>query len=159
MKLEHWANWAEIGASLAVVGSILFLVQEVRYNTVVLERQALLDRATAFNNAFLDDSPLPAIAARIKAVDGPEPAPAAFVERYDLGYDEAERWVRHLALIWTVLEADFLSNGRSRSLDAIAGGLLSFPDNRLYWERGAPQVTSDEFRTYVAALAGDPGGP
>ena len=152
MKLERWAHWAEIGASAAVVASLLLLVQQVRQNTVMLERQIALDRATAFNAPFLDDSPLAEILGRIKAADGPEPAEEALMARYDLDYAEAARWVRHLALVWTALEADFVANGPSDPLDAVAWSLLGSPDNRLYWENGAPQVTDGGFRAYVSGL-------
>jgi hypothetical protein len=157
MKLERWAHWAEIGASVAVVASLLLLVQQVRQNTVMLERQIALDRATAFNAPFLDDSPLADILGRIKVVDGPEPVEEALMTRYDLEYAEAVRWVRHLALVWTALEADFVANGRSDPLDGVAWSLLGSPDNRLYWENGAPQVTDSGFRDHVSRLR--PGGP
>ena len=152
MKLERWANWAEIAASVAVVASLLMLVQQVHYNTLMLERQIALDRAAAFNTPFLGDSPLPAVLMRIKAVDGRESVEEAFVQRYDLTYDNAVRWVRHLALVWTVMESDFETHGRSGPLDAVAWSLLGSPDNQLYWELGAPQVTDAEFRRYVTAL-------
>jgi hypothetical protein len=32
MKVERWTQWAEIAASSAVVVSLVFLIQEVRYN-------------------------------------------------------------------------------------------------------------------------------
>ena len=152
MKLDRWAHWAEIGASIAVVASLLLLVQQVRQNTLMLERQIALDRATAFNTPFLEESELPEILTRIKAVDGPEPVEEAFVERYDLTYEQSARWVRHLALIWTALESDFHLNGRSDALDAVAWTLLGSADNRLYWQNGAPQITDGEFRGYVTAL-------
>lgn len=153
MKLERWAHWAEIGASVAVVASLLFLVQQVRQNTRMLERQFALDRATAFNAPYLEDPTFPAILARIKTVDGVEAVEQAFVDRYGLEYGEAVRWVRHLALVWTVLESDYGANGRSDALEAVAASLLGSPDNRLYWEHGAPQVTSGDFRGWVASLA------
>jgi len=40
MRLQQWANWAEIIASFAVVVTLLILIQEVRGNTLALERQA-----------------------------------------------------------------------------------------------------------------------
>lgn len=152
MKLERGAHWAEIGASVAVVASLLFLVQQVRQNTLMLERQFALDRATAFNSAYLEESRLPEILARVKEVDGAEPVEVAFVQRYGLAYEDAVRWARHLALVWTVLESDFSANGRSDALDAVAWSLLRSPDNRLFWESGGPQITSPEFRTYLEGL-------
>lgn len=152
MKLERWAHWAEIGASLAVVVSLVFLIQEVRYNTKILERQAVLDRTEAFNTPFFGNSDLPSILVRIKAVDGGDPVEQAFIDRYALTPEEAAQWVRHLALLWTVLEADYRVNGESGSLAAIARGLLESPDNQLFWELGAPQVSSIEFRDWVGLL-------
>lgn len=153
-RLDRWANWAEIVASIAIVVSLVFLVQEVRYNTVILERQATLDRMEAFNAPFLDDSPLPSILSEIKAADGYEPLEAALVARYDLSYAEAVQWGRHLSLLWTVMEADYRANGRSPALEGVALALLAAPDNQLFWDQGAPQITSGEFRGYVAALRG-----
>lgn len=150
--LQRWAHWAEIVASVAIVISLVFVVQEIRYNTKVLERQAVLDRAEAFDGPFLEDSPLPAILEKIKTVDGLEPVEQALVARYDLAYEEAIHWVRHLALIWTVLESDFRASGRTDDLDAVAYALLGHPDHQLYWDNGAPQVTSGPFRAYVAAI-------
>lgn len=150
--LQELAHWAEIVASVAVVVSLLFLVTEVRTNTRVLEREAVLDRTAAFNTAFLEGLALPAILTRIKAVDGFEPVEQELAARYDLDYQEAVRWVRHLAVLWTVLESDFRVNGPSPALEGIAWRLLGSADNQLYWDQGAPQVTSGEFRGYVAGF-------
>jgi hypothetical protein len=152
MTLERWSHWAEIGASVAVVLTLLLLVQQVRQNTLMLERQVALDRATAFNAPYLGESEFPAILEQIKTVDGPEPVEQAFVARYDLTYQQAIRWVRHLALVWTALESDYVANGRSDPLDAVAWSLLGSRDNQLYWENGAPQITNGGFRQYVSTL-------
>ena len=152
MKVERWAHWAEIIASLAVVVSLVILVQEVRRNTAAIERQAVLDRATAVNGPFMEESPLPAIIAKIKAVDGADEIDSAFVDRYDLSYEEAVRWTRHLSLIWQALEADFLARGVSPESERMIKSLLAAPDNQLLWEMGAPQVGDPEFRNYVADL-------
>lgn len=151
-KLGRWAQWAEIIASVAIVISLVFLILEVRYNTALLERQAVLDRTEAFNSPFLGDTVMPSILTRIKAVDGFEAMEQALVERYDLTYQEAVLWVRHLAVLWTVLEADYRVNGRTPALEGVAWSLLGSPDNQLYWDHGAPQVTSGEFRGYVAGV-------
>ena len=152
MKLERWAHWAEIAASLAVVISLAILVQEVRRNTAAIERQAVLDRATAVNAPFMDDSPLPAIFAKIKAVDGTDAIDSAFVDRYDLTVEEATRWARHLSLIWQALEADFRARGTSPESERMIRALLAEEDNQLLWKMGAPQVGDAEFRTYVGHM-------
>ena len=74
MKLQQWAHLAEIGASVGVIVTLLLLLQEVRGNTAAIERQASLDRTTAWTAPFFPSSDLPDILAKIKAVDGVEPA-------------------------------------------------------------------------------------
>lgn len=152
VKLEQWAHWAEIVASIAVIVSLVFLIQEIRYNSSILERQAVMDRTEAFNAPFFEESPLPAILTKVKAVDGYEPLEQALVSRYDLTYDEAVLWGRHLSVLWTVLESDYRVKGRTPALEGVAWSLLGAPDNQLFWDAGAPQVTSGEFREYVAQL-------
>lgn len=151
-KLEQWAQWAEIVASVAIVVSLVFLIQEVRYNSSIMERQAVLDRTEAFNAPFFQESPLPTILTKVKEADGLDPEEQAFVERYDLTYQEAVLWVRHLAVLWAVLEADYRVGGLTPELEAMVGGLLATPDNRLFWEQGAPLVTSPGFRAYVETV-------
>lgn len=152
MKVERWTQWAEIAASVAVIVSLVFLIQEVRYNTAAMERQAVMDQAAAVNAPFVEESPLPSIMAKIKAVDGPDPAVSAFVDRYDLSYEEAVRWIRHLSLIWIGLEADFVASGPTARLERTTQGLLQGEDNRLFWEVGAPQVGDRDFREYVRSF-------
>lgn len=152
MKVERWTQWAEIVASVAVVVSLVFLIQEVRYNTAVMERQAVMDRAAVVNAPFLGESQLPSIIAKIKAVDGPDPAVSAFVEQYDLSYEEAVRWTRHLSLIWIGLEADFIASGLSPRLERTTRGLLQSEDHQLFWEMGAPQVADQKFREYARSF-------
>lgn len=151
-RLEQWSHWAEIVASVAIVVSLVFVLQEVRYNTVILERQAAVDRAQAFNAPYLADSPLPAILEKVKAVDGMEPLEGALMERYGLTFQEAVQWGRHLSLLWTVLESDYRVNGHSPELAGVAVALLKSPDNQLFWDNGAPQVTDGDFFGYVAML-------
>lgn len=152
MKKEHWTQWVEIAASLAVVVSLVFLIQQVRYNTAVMERQAVMDNAAAVNAAFVDESPLASIMSKIKAVDGPDEGVSAFVDRYDLSYEEAVRWSRHLSLIWIGLEADFMAGGSSTRLERTTRGLLQSKDHQLFWEFGAPQVADEDFRRYARSF-------
>lgn len=153
-RLEQWSHWAEIVASVAIVVSLVFLIQEVRYNSSIMERQAVLDRTEAFNAPFFQESPLPAILTKVKEVDGYDAIELAFVERYDLTYQEATLWVRHLSVLWAVLEADYRVGGLTPELTAMVQGLLATDDNRLFWEQGAPLVTSGGFRAYVDGVRG-----
>ncbi len=153
MKLQEWAHWAEITASVAVVVSLVFLTGEVSENTLALERQAIRDRSAAVNTPYLNDSQIPAIAVKIKAVDGGwRPLVQAYVERYSLTYEEAVIWVRYQSVYWTGLEADFILDGESLALKNRVKSLLSWPDDQMYWEYGGGQVSDASFIEYVERL-------
>jgi len=150
MKLELIARWAEIIASVAVVVSLIFLTIEVRENTLAVESQAIRDRSQSLNFSFVTSSKVPEILAKIKETDGPEALEQAYVDRYGLSYEEAGIWARYVGQIWTNLEADFTLNGESEGLkERIQLLLINFPDEQLFWDTGALQVTSSEFRGYV----------
>ena len=152
MKLQEWAHWAEITASVAVVVSLVFLTGEVSKNTLALERQAIRDRSVAMNAPYLNDSQIPAIIAKVKAVDGWRPLVHAYVERYSLTYEEAVILVRMLGVVWTGLEADFILDGESQSLKNRVDDLLSNTDDQMYWEYGGGQVSDASFIEYVESL-------
>jgi hypothetical protein len=156
VRLQLWVNWAEITASLAVVVTVVLLVQEFRGNTEAIERQAALDRATTISSPFFVNPQLPVVLAKIKAVDGSDPIPQAFVERYDLTPEEAILWERHLAHIWLGLEADYSLNGESRELEAAIRELLTHPDNQVYWKHatitGGWHQGNTDFTKYVDHL-------
>ena len=152
MKLQEWAHWAEITASVAVVVSLVFLTGEVSKNTLALERQAIRDRSVAMNAPYLNDSQIPAIIAKVGAVDGWRPLVHAYVERYSLTYEEAVILVRFLSVVWTGLEADFILDGESLSLKNRVDELLRNPDDQMYWEYGGGQVSDANFIEYVERL-------
>ena len=152
MKLQEWAHWAEITASVAVVVSLVFLTGEVSENTLALERQAIRDRSVAMNAPYLNDSQIPAILAKVKAVDPWRPLVHAYVEGYSLTYEEAGIWSRYLSVVWTGLEADFILDGESLSLKNRVDELLRNPDDQMYWEHGGGQVSDASFIEYVERL-------
>jgi len=156
VKLERWVNWAEITASLAVVVTVVLLIQEVRGNTEAIERKATLDRATAFNSPFFTNPQLPAVLAKIKAIDGLDPIPQALIERYKLTSEEAILWERHLASIWMGLQADYSMRGESQELETTIRDLLTNPDCQLYWQHatstGGWHAGNTDFSNYVDRL-------
>jgi hypothetical protein len=158
VKLQQWVNWAEIIASLAIVATVVLLIQEVRGNTEAIERQAALDRATAINSPFFVNPQLSAVLVKIKAIDGSDPIPQAFVERYDLTPEEAILWERHLAHIWMGFEADYSLNGESQELEAAIRDLLTYPDNQVYWKHAISSgwhAGNTDFTEYVDHLRVD----
>jgi hypothetical protein len=157
MRLQQAAQWTEISASIAVVATLVFLVQEVRQNTRELRFQADQVRGEMLSDPFFEAPELAAVLAKIKAVDGPDPLPQALVKRYDLSYEEAELWSRHLYAVWQNLEADFRSNGPSEKLRAWIVMLLESPDQQLYWQEITPSDESSflhgsGFRMWVDGL-------
>lgn len=151
MKLEQWAHWAEIAATATVVVTLIFLVQEVRRNTLALERQAEVERAVAMTMPFFENPELADVLGKIKAVDGHDAIPRAFMDRYDLTPEEAILWERHLLLIWQGLEADYRAVGESPALTDMIRTLWCAPDNRLYLT-AEEQLSEPAFRDYVASL-------
>jgi hypothetical protein len=151
MKLQEWAHFAEITASIAVVVSLIFLTMEVGKNTRVMERQSLRDRSAALSAPFFDTSRLPTILTKIKAVDGIESLEQAYIDRYNLTHDEAGIWTRYQAVLWSRLEADFVADGATPALEAYIKALLSYPDVELSW-KARWGVSDAKFIEYVERL-------
>jgi hypothetical protein len=152
VKLKELAQWAEIIASVAVVVSLVVLIVEIRDNTRAIEGESIKDRSALLNDPFVNSALNPSILAKIKKVDGWEPLEATFTERYGLTYEEAAIWARNLSMMWTGYEAQFISDGPTPELIETMQLLLQMPDNKMYWQAGAIQIRSAEFRTYVASL-------
>jgi hypothetical protein len=148
MNLKQTASWAEIIASAAVVASLVFLIFEVRENTRALDRQAIRDQSTALNAPFVDDPKIPAILAKVKEVDGPEPIEQALIDRYGMTYEEAAIFGRYVSANLNMIEAEFALTGPSPRLQERIQLLLSFPDAQLVLQ-WAPQLSSEEFIAYV----------
>lgn len=153
MKLDRVAHWAEILANFGVIVTLVFLLLQVRDNTRALEGQAILQRSAAFTGPFLSESVVPAVLAKIKAVDGPEPAVEAYMDRYSLTYEEGAVWERHIFSVWTSLEAEYAVFGESEELEQRIRMLLPFPDNVIWFENGGPDwVSTPGFRDYIERL-------
>jgi hypothetical protein len=149
--LENLGNLGEFIGSIAVLASLLYLALQVRQATKWQRHAAALDRATALTSPFFASSELPAVLAKIMAVDGFPPMTKALVERYDLTPEEATLWWRHLVFIWKGIEADYSLIGESPELESTIRYLLTFPDNQLYWEHGTA-VSGADFREYVEGV-------
>jgi hypothetical protein len=133
VKTETWAHWAEIIASFAVVVTLVFLVAELRTTSKALERQAAVDRAEVLARVFVENPPLAATLAKIKAVDGMNPFPEALVQRYGLEPAEAISFARHVWEVWIGMAADYRLDGGTEELRGQILDLLSAPDQQLFW--------------------------
>ncbi len=153
MRLERVAHWAEILANLGVIVTLVVLILQVADNTRALRGQAITERGSAFTDPFLSESQAPAVLAKIKAVDGPEPLVRAYMDRYDLTYEEGAVWSRHVLSLWTSLEAEFAVLGASDELGGRIQILLPFPDIELWFEHGGPEwLSTPGFRSYIESL-------
>jgi hypothetical protein len=157
MKRERIELWAHILGNFGVVVTLVFLALEVRDNSKALRSQAFIERNATLTQPFLRDSELPAILAKIKSVDGAEPLNEAYIQRYELGYDEAAIWIRHVLAIWTTLEAEYALLGDSEGLKSRIRLLLAYPDQELWYDGGGLDwLSSSEFRSYVERVAAEP---
>lgn len=152
MKLEKYALMAEIFSAVAVVVTLIVLIQQVHANTAAIERQSLDERAARLVEPYLDSPMIREVYVKMKEKDGgTEPAVEAFKKTYGFTTEESVLWVRHLEWIWLGFEADYLATGPSDNFDRQLRDFLSYPDEQLFWKnRGA--FYSTDFVDYVNSL-------
>ena len=148
-----WTRWIEPLTSVSVIISLIVLIAEVRTNTRAIERQNRLDYVTSLTEPFLDDVPIGAVLAKIKAVDGREAPIEAFIEAYGLTDVEAAAWGRYLYRLWYGIEADFYYSGRE-AVESTARTLLLYPDAKLYWKTNRG-YHSAEFGAFIDGLTSE----
>ena len=124
MTIEAVGSIGELIAAIATVATLFYLAVQIRHSTEVTHRQAALDRAATLTSPFFASSELAVVLSKIQARDGLAPGPQALVDRYDLTPAEAILWERHLALVWSGLEADYAQSGESQELDSTVRNLL-----------------------------------
>lgn len=152
MKLKKVALITEIVGGAGILVTLIILVFEVRENNSLADRQIRLDRANARAALAVNSPYIPTIIAKIKAVDidAVSPGAAAFMDRYDLTYEEANRFSTYLRRQWRGNEADYYAG--TPDLDRTVRQQLNWPDQKLYWEHARPGF-SEEFVTYVHSLS------
>jgi hypothetical protein len=147
---SRWRAWAELLAAVSVVVTLIVLVVEVRANTKAIERQILMDRTANVTAPYTSGPELLAAFEKVKRVDGWDPTQRAFMHQYGLEPGEAISWMMFLVRVWKGLDADFAYSGPSEQLATSITSLLSFPDNRIFYQ---PGVVSPEFAAYVESVA------
>ena len=150
MKLREIGDFVNLIAAVAVVISLIVLIAEVRTNTRAIDRQNRMDQLSTLTQPFLDDVDIGEALAKIKAIDGREPAVATFMEAYDLTEVEASTWLRHLYSVWGALEADYIYSG-SEFVEPTVRLLIPYRDAEIYWDSGGG-LHSPEFRAYVERI-------
>ncbi|MCG8435346.1 MAG: hypothetical protein MJA83_15085 [Gammaproteobacteria bacterium] len=146
-----WRDIAELVGIVAIVISLVFLIVEIRENSLAIEQQAALHRAEAIATPYFE-SELASILVKISAVDGDSGVPPQFMERYGLTHGEAILWERHLWHIWESLEASYITEGASEKLEKQVRMLLLSPDNRIYIKNAVKYQFVGAFRDYVVDL-------
>ncbi|MEN8375677.1 MAG: hypothetical protein ABFS34_09535 [Gemmatimonadota bacterium] len=151
MNVDRAARWAEVLANFGVIVTLVVLIIQVQDNTRSLRGQAILDRAAVFTEPFISsESLLPTTLAKLTAVDGAESVVAAYMDRYDLTYEEGAAWTRHKLATWTSLEAEYAVLGPSTGLRERIRILFPFPNERIWLTGGGLDwLSTAEFRDYV----------
>ena len=152
MTLQKWANVSDVLASVAIVVTLLILVQEVRNNTVVQERQMQMERVLNSTDAYLNTPELADIFAKVKAVDGQEPVAGAYEERYGLTPSEAVIWSRLVQRTLFIWHSQFLFGGPSEALESEITSIFKYPDLRLAYEINEDGLLSPAFIEYVDSI-------
>ena len=149
MKLEKIVQLTEIIGGAAILISLVILILEVQNNSRLLERQMSMDRVNARTETIINSPYLPEIIAKIKEVDGvaTNPEVVAFMERYPLTHEEAQRMVRHIGRQWEGYAADFHTG--STDVAGIISLSLTWPDHRLFWEFASRQYFDEDFVDFV----------
>jgi hypothetical protein len=154
-------NWDAIGAigetlgALAVIATLIYFSIQIRQNTRMMHREAHLDRIRHVTDPLIGSPEnLSKVLEKIHAKDGStEPVTLAFMEEYDLKFEEAYSVLRYLHRLWIGYEADYLFTGRSVHLDKMIPLMLTFPNNKLFWHHEKKWVFSPEFVEYVDSIA------
>lgn len=156
MKVGRLQIIVEILTGISIVITLALLTVEVRGNTRALERQIRMDQGQSIAEPVLESEVLRQAYVAVKARDGREAEIAAFMERYGLTEEQAIAWTRFLFWTWTSREADFEYLGRDPALQATIAGLLTFPDNALFWEISGPGF-SPEFQEWDEEIRAETG--
>lgn len=150
MRVERVAHWADVLGNFGVIVTLVLLIIQVQDNTQALRGQAIVERSAAFTDPFMADSDVPAVLAKIKAVDGPEPVVRAYMDEYNLTYEEGAIWLRHMLSLWTSLEAEYAVLGESEELTSRIEIMLPFRDVELWFDNGGHLwLSTPQFREYI----------
>ena len=143
MKLEKWALVAEIVGSVAIVVTLVFLIAEIRANSQLTERQIALEQTDRLSRAILESETLARLMAHIDDVDGSNSqAKLAIRERYGFDPGETELVTRYYRQQWFGYIADFRLGSNDRLAEQVSL-MLTFPDQKLFWEGEAIKYDAD----------------
>jgi hypothetical protein len=139
---------SELVAAVAVILTLLYLARQIREGSESQVRGMRNRHEDAVSGDLIGSSDLARILTKIKDVDGHSPLVKAFVERYDLSYEDANRWVRYLMRMWFGMHTDYKFGV---SDDAGIRAAFYYPDQALFW-RHAKAAFSADFVAHVETL-------
>ena len=131
MNTSKLADWSEILASIAVVVSLVFLLQEVRLNTRAIERQSRIERTARLTNPVFESPELRSALQKVADVDGLAPILEEYMASYGMSEEEALVHLRHLTEIWLGFEADYEYGNRDGTRRQVET-FLEYPDNQIF---------------------------
>ena len=143
-------------AEVCVPVSILLIVFQIGANTSALEYNSSIVRSERIVNGYLESDHIRRIHERIKATDSDDVNAtfAAFMMTYDLEFQDAVIWTRHLEHIWKGIEADFNHLGPAESIARQIVELARFPDQQIFWKTSTNEWDC-QFERYIASQAPD----
>ena len=149
MRLEKSALWAEILGGAGILITLIILVFEVRENRSLIERQMRLERANLAAELTINSPYLPDILAKMKLVDTEAISSPikAFMDQYDLTFQEAARFTTLLQRQWFGFEADYYAG--TPDLEREMTRMLKFPDQQLFWNNAPEGLFGEEFSDFV----------
>ena len=148
MNWDALSAFSELFAAVAVIGTLIYLARQIRESTESQVRSMRNRHEDAVSGDLIGSSDLARILTKIKEVDGHSPLVEAFVERYDLSYEDANRWVRYLMRMWFGMHTDFKFGV---SDDAGIRAAFYYPDQALFWDH-AKMAFSKDFMEHVDSL-------
>ena len=142
---------AEIVSGLAIIVTLVILIQEVKNNTNTIQLQIAEQGSAAANMPFINPESLPDIYAKIKEIDSDQldEIVKLYVDKYGMSVQEAIQWSRFVGMSWRVEENNFVINGPSDELALRINAILTRRDQKLYYDTNSFLGVASGFRRYI----------
>jgi hypothetical protein len=150
-------NWeaigaiGELGGSIVVLVSLLYIAIQVRDTKLGIERSARIERNNALSRTMLHTPEIASIVAKINEIDGSNVFVSEMVSTYDITTAESELYHRYLATAWRTLETDFVTLGDSVYVRTPVAHQLRIPSSRRFIETASRRF-SPEFINMVDTI-------
>ncbi|MGI9329424.1 MAG: hypothetical protein ACR2QB_01800 [Gammaproteobacteria bacterium] len=148
MNWTALSAFSDILAAIAVIGTLIYLARQIRESTESQLRGMRNRHEDAVSSDLIGSSDLSRIQTQIKNVDGHTRTVEALVQRYDLSYEDANRWVHFLLRLWQRMHTDY-KFGVSNDIGIRAA--FYYPDQAIFWDH-AKWAFDEEFVKHVDKL-------